>query len=61
MRLQLQAMKHKPKAKIRCASSDCENLFVPNRPGKRFCSAKCRVRESVRAVRERQKAAAATA
>jgi hypothetical protein len=45
--------------KTKCASPDCENQFVPNRPGKRFCSAKCRIRESVRAMRERQKAATA--
>jgi len=61
MRLQLQPMKAKTKStvKIRCASPDCDNLFLANRPGKRFCSAKCRIRESVRAVRERQKTATA--
>jgi len=51
--------KTKSTVKIRCASPDCDNLFLANRPGKRFCSAKCRIRESVRAVRERQKTATA--
>ena len=41
-----------------CASPDCRITFFPRRMLQKFCSTKCRIRESVRAVRERQKVTA---